>query len=321
MARIDSLPPEQKAVLQLILQQGKSYGELSGLLRIDESAVRRRAHAATAALGPDDTPGLTPARRDEIADFLLGQGSEADRGATREMLGGSAAGRAWARVVAGELRPLAGDALPEIPSERRDAAAAAAPPAVTAAAGEPAAPAAAAGSRAPIPRSSRLGGALLIGVVVVVIGVVLVVALGGGSDNKSPDKADTATTAAQTSTTGQAQVKDQVNLTAPAGAPAKKAIGVVQVVDVSGKQAINAVVQGLPRTKKAGYGIWLYTSPSRKEWLGYFSSADQQGRLIAQGELKQSLDGYKEMLVTRESRRDPAQPGTIFLRGPIKAAP
>src|ERR671936_675708 len=194
MARIDSLPPEQKAVLQLILQQGKSYGELSGLLRIDESAVRRRAHAATAALGPDDTPGLTPARRDEIADFLLGQGSEADRGATREML-----------------------------SERRDAGAAAVPPAVTAGAGEPAAPAAIAGSRAPIPRSSRLGGALLIGVVVVVIGVVLVVALGGGSDNKSPDKADTATTAAQTSTTGQAQVKDQVNLTAPAGAPAKKA--------------------------------------------------------------------------------------------------
>jgi hypothetical protein len=306
MARIDSLPAEQKAVLQLILQQGKSYRDLAGLLRIDEQAVRRRAHAAAAALGPDDTPGLQDAQRDEITDFLLGQGSEAERDATRELLAGSAAGRAWARVVRDELRPTAGDALPEIPAERRETA----PSAGTAPGSS--------GARPSLPRSSRLGGALLLGLVAVVVAVVLIVVLGGG-DSGTP-KADKASTASKTTTAAQPVVKAQVNLAPPKGAPAAKALGVVQIVDVSGQQAINAVVQGLPTTKKAGYGIWLYSSGGKEKFLGYFSSADQQGRLIAQGKLSDDTSGYREMLVTTETRKSPPRPGTIYLRGPIKTA-
>jgi hypothetical protein len=313
MARIDSLPAEQKAVLQLILQQGKSYHDLAGLLRIDEDAVRRRAHAAAAALGPNATPGLPDARRDEITDFLLGQGSQADRDATRDVLAGSAAERAWARAVRDELGPLAGDALPEIPAER--AASAPVAPAEPVAAAEPAA----AGARPALPRSSRLGGALLLGLVAVVVAVVLVVVLGGGGSGTG--NADTASTAAKkTTTTPQPVVKAQVNLAPPKGAPAAKALGVVQVVDVSGQQAINAVVQGLPTTKKAGYGIWLYSSGGKELFLGYFSSADQQGRLIAQGKLSANISGYREMLVSTETQKNPARPGTIYLRGPIKTA-
>jgi hypothetical protein len=317
MARIDSLPAEQKAVLQLILQQGKSYRDLAGLLRIDENAVRRRAHAAVAALGPNATPGVPDARRDEITDFLLGQGSEAERDTTRDVLAGSAAERAWARAVRDELGPLAGDALPEIPAER--AASAPVAPAEPVAAAEPAEPAAA-GARPALPRSSRLGGALLLGLVAVVVAVVLVVVLGGGGSSGTGN-ADTASTAAKkTTTTPQPVVKAQVNLAPPKGAPAAKALGVVQVVDVSGQQAINAVVQGLPTTKKAGYGIWLYSSGGKELFLGYFSSADQQGRLIAQGKLSANISGYREMLVSTETQKNPARPGTIYLRGPIKTA-
>src|SRR5206468_3279744 len=68
-------------------------------------------------LGPRDGAQLAPQRRAEVADYLLAQQSASERAATREFLEGSAAGRAWARVVAGELRPLAGDALPAVPAE------------------------------------------------------------------------------------------------------------------------------------------------------------------------------------------------------------
>src|SRR6476660_6769921 len=179
MSRIDTLPADQGAVLQLLLRQGRPYGELSGLLQLDEAEVRRRAHGALDALGPDETPGLDPERRAEIADYLLGQQDEAHRAATYAFLEGSAGGRAWARVVGDELRPVAGDKLPDIPAEGRDDGAsapagaapaaaaatpvAATPPPTTAA---PAADVAAAGAPPPrlgAPRSSRLGGALLLG--------------------------------------------------------------------------------------------------------------------------------------------------------------
>ena len=53
MASLESLPADQRAVLQLLLKQGKSYEDLSGLLRIDTTAVRERAHDAVASLGPE----------------------------------------------------------------------------------------------------------------------------------------------------------------------------------------------------------------------------------------------------------------------------
>ena len=71
MARLDQLPPDQRAVLQLLLKQGKSYGEIASVLKIERSAVKARAHDALAALGPEDTD-LNEDRRDEIGDYLLG---------------------------------------------------------------------------------------------------------------------------------------------------------------------------------------------------------------------------------------------------------
>src|SRR5690242_2743128 len=117
MAPIDDLAPDQRAVLQLLLKQGKGYDELATLLRIEPDAVRERAVLALEALGPRDGAPLAEERRAEIPDYLLGQQTASQRQATREFREGSAGGRGWARVVAGELRPLAGDALPEIPAE------------------------------------------------------------------------------------------------------------------------------------------------------------------------------------------------------------
>jgi hypothetical protein len=223
--------------------------------------------------------------------------------------------------VARELEPLAGDRLPELPAEPAPAAEAA-PVEAEPAADEPAAtPFAPAPSAAP--RVSRRGGALLIGGVLaaVAIAVVLVIVLTGGED-KGNDS--TATQAADTtSTAAQPQVRAQINLTPPRNAPAKKALAIVQIVDVSGQTAINAVSQGLPTSnKKAAYGIWAYTSPSQAKLVGGFDKKDDKGHLVYQGAVPKDVDiaGYKELLVTLETSGNPTRPGTIYLRGAIQSA-
>jgi Sigma-70, region 4/Anti-sigma-K factor rskA len=53
MTELDRLPPDQRAVLSLVLDRGKSYGEVAEMLAIPESIVRDRAHAALDALAND----------------------------------------------------------------------------------------------------------------------------------------------------------------------------------------------------------------------------------------------------------------------------
>jgi hypothetical protein len=364
MSRIEELPAEERAVLQLALRQDRPFRDLAGLLDIDEAEMRRRAHAALEALGPEEAGrGLDAGRRAQIGDWLLGQQTEGDRADTERFLAGSATGRAWARVVADQLRGLGAQRLPEVPpAERADGAradgagadgdgAAAPSPAEVAAASAPAAPtpaepalpaapvgaamtppgasaAAEAAAAAPepadpgrlaAPRSSRLGGALLLGgLALVAVAVILFFVLrGGGSDSGS----DAATPAASTTATQpQAQIEAQANLVPPSNRKSLKALGVVLVQRAQGQDQIVAAVQGLPKPKKGGYGIWLYSGPGKAQWLGFFASQDQQGRLLARGQLKASIADYREILVTREAKGNPARPGPIFLRGPVQLA-
>ena len=58
MSRLDDLPPDQRAVLLLLVQQGKSHAEIADMLAIPESSVRDRAQAALEALTDED---LSPA--------------------------------------------------------------------------------------------------------------------------------------------------------------------------------------------------------------------------------------------------------------------
>jgi len=173
------------------------------------------------------------------------------------------------------------------------------------------------------PRVSRRGGALLIGGVLaaIAVAVVLVLVLTGGDDKKATS---TATEAANTtSTAAQPQVRAQINLTPPKNGPAKKALAIVQIVDVSGQSAINAVSQGLPTSnKKAAYGIWVYSSPSQAKLVGGFDKKDNNGHLVYQGALPKDLNlaSYKEILVTLETSGNPTTPGTVYLRGAIQSA-
>lgn len=50
MREMEQLPPDQRAVLSLVLTQQKSYAEVASLLGVSEQSVRERAHAALDAL-------------------------------------------------------------------------------------------------------------------------------------------------------------------------------------------------------------------------------------------------------------------------------
>ena len=123
MASLDSLPPDQRAVLQLVLQRGRSYDQIAKLLSIDRESVRERAVSAFDALGPQTS--VSSQRRGLIADYLLGQLGPEAASETRDAIADSPSERAWARVVASELSPLAAEPLPEIPSTRSAPAASA----------------------------------------------------------------------------------------------------------------------------------------------------------------------------------------------------
>src|SRR5689334_11668053 len=86
MSRLDDLPADQRATLSLLLRQGKGYAEVAQLLQIGEHAVHDRAHAALAVLAPREARELTPQRREEIGDYMLGQRGLDDRQRARVLL-------------------------------------------------------------------------------------------------------------------------------------------------------------------------------------------------------------------------------------------
>src|SRR3954452_30399 len=104
MSPLQTLAPDQRAVLELLLRQGRSYAELSELLGLPEDAVRDRAHAALAALAPDKA---APVGEDAaVADWLLGQSDEPAQ--TRDAVARMPAWRAWAAEVANRLGEVDG---------------------------------------------------------------------------------------------------------------------------------------------------------------------------------------------------------------------
>jgi hypothetical protein len=310
MASFDDLPADQKAVLQLVLRQGRTYEEIAGLLKISPEAVRDRALTALDALGPADTPGLNEDRADEVGDYLLGQQGASARAATREFLEADQPARAWARSVAGELRGAglaSDDALPDIPADPAEV-----DEAFDALQARRAA-------RAGQERSSRLGGVLLlVGLAIVVAAAVLLVTgvLDNGGDNNSTTNASTA--AATTTTAGTAATEAQINLLPPGGATSAKRLGVVNVVSQDGQRALAVVGQNLPAS--GHYVLWLRNG-SKVKFLGFFppvtGKGSSKGRLQGLVAAPSDLASYKEILVSREPSSAPKRPTQIVLQGSL----
>jgi cell division septation protein DedD len=310
MARIDDLRPDQRAALQLLLQQGRSYEDIANLLRIEPDAVRERAHAALDALGPEDVPGLSLELQDEIADYLLGQQTASQRAGTRDFLETSPGGRAWARAVASELRPLSGDNLPEIPAEAAEVDEAFdALEARTA-------------HRERVERSSRVGGAILIAAAVIALFglVALGISVLGGDDDA--DGGTPPQTTAQTQTQpSEPEVQTQINLLPPEGSDGR-ARGVAQVAEQDGTRAIALVAEGFRRaTRNRFYAIWIYTSPEKARRLGFPPQPDRNGRIATSFPYPRDAAEYDKLIITEESEQQPERPGRIVLEGELEGTP
>jgi Sigma-70, region 4 len=329
MASLDSLPPDQRAVLELVLRRGRTYDEIAELLSIDRAGVRERALAALDALGPQT--GVPSERRALITDYLLGALPSRVADDVRDRLAGSPSERAWARVVSSELQPLASGPLPEIPVESpsrdeapEEAEAEAAESETAPAPNRPARrprPRRAPRPSAAGPRTSRTGGAMLLAAgAAIVIAVVLALVLSGGSSKKPASTASAAKTTGSTPTTSTStpHVVAQINLNPPSGGVAK---GIAEVLKEQGKTGIAIVAQGLtPNSKKPpnAYAVWLYNSPSDSRILGFVNpGVGSNGRLQTAGGLPPNASHFQKLLVTLETQSNPKSPGTIVLEGPL----
>ena len=328
MADLDSLPADQRAALQLLLKQGQSYDQLASLLGIGPDAVRDRAHAALAALGP--ATDLSESDRATIADYLLGQQSESERDGTRLLIAGSDSAQAWARGASQALAPLAGGALPDIPSveaappaepKGEPAAYEEEPPAYEEAPTEEAAPADRAARAGPARPSSRLGGALLLGGLGVIVAVVLILIINGGGDDSSKKSSSTVSTnpSTQTTPTGQQRPVAQVNLTSASGN--SRQVGLAQIFENGNRRAVIVAGQGL---QPGAYALWLYNSGSDSKLLGFVPErVGKDGRFATQGELPTNAEKFKQLVVTKENvtsntKKAPTKPGEIILQGDLK---
>jgi hypothetical protein len=315
MSRIDDLPPDRRAVLQLLLKQGKVYDDLASLLRIDPSAVRERARDGVDRLGPAGGAGVSAADRAEIADFLLGQQSASQRASTRRLLETSAPARAWARVISSELRGagLGSDALPDIPSERAEV--------------NEAFDALEARRQARVRQasSSRLGGVvLLIAVGLAIAFVIVFLVSSGGDDNgattSTPSVASTPTGTTSSGTSTTPKVLGQINLNAPSGSSSK---GLAAVTLVQQGKVLDIVFQGqqLPANNTGDvYALWLTGSGAPRR-LGFPPRVKANGRLKFAGPLPGGVDvtKYTTMELTRETTSNPKTPGPVVLTGSLRS--
>jgi hypothetical protein len=307
MGSIDSLTDQQRAILQLLLKQGKSYEEIAALLRSDTSAVQARAHESVAALGPA-RPDIGADRRREVADYLLGQQIASRRAATLEYLDDSADGRTWARAVASALRPIGGSAVAEVPADLTT-------PAEAPEGAKPGRTAAGKGS-------SQLGNRLFVGALGVLVAIALILIFHIYPKSSNDDKV--ATTTVTRTAPGVPKETPQVIATATLRPPKGSASpwsGEAGIIRYQSTNQFKLIVAGkkLPEAPaNTSYAIWLYTSASDAMFVGFpKATVSAKGVLQVAAALSPDTRTYNEVLITRESVEKPDKPGKIFLRGQL----
>jgi hypothetical protein len=328
MAVLDLLAPDQRAVVGLVLQQGRSYQEIADLLGISRSAVRARAHAGLATLAPRDAE--VPAdEAAQLADFLLGQQDAERARATRELIAESSDARTWANGVGERLREIAPDRVPDLaapddaprprPRSRREATPAAAATGTASVATH----AASGASGAAPPRSSKLGGILLIaGAAIVVAAVLIFVVLSGGDDDKGSE------TAAQPTATPTATATPRVVAQVPlkGAGSAAKAKGAMTVYLIGQQLAFQIEGQDVPPNKSTDrYAVWFTGPGGKADLIGVARDpVGSDGALGVSGpptdsaqQFPQQLANHRQVVVSRETKAGAKQPGPVILRGKL----
>jgi hypothetical protein len=327
MTPLDTLAPDQRAVLELVLRQGRSYGELSELLGIPERDVRARADAGLRALAGEAGAGVDTGR---IADWLLGQQPDAEAERTRTAVERSADARAWAATAADRLRELGGDAAPRPrPRPLRDDEAPPArprplrddePPPARPRPLRESAPAA----EAPVPRSSRLGGAILIGVLALLVGGLIAFVVLRGDDNEGDLAGGSQPEATATPTpTATANANDIVLQ----GTGGSKAAGLMRLIrQDNGDVQFAIAAENVPANEgREVYAVWFTREGGKPRRLGFTQAPVGKDGILTTGGPQQGDEDefpkwfatYDKVLITRETDAKAKKPGPAVLEGTL----
>jgi hypothetical protein len=299
MATFDQLSDQQRAIIELVLRQGKDYAQLSDMLGVPEGRVRELARDALVELAPVSVRGVEEDWRGQLADYVLGQQSGPEATATRGHLRRSEAARTWTRSLLDSLDQFYANGLPQIPEGERGAARERkrSEPAGTAAPRKPLS----GDALAAVKRRRLIAGAGV--AVLVLVGVLLwpVGLLTGGDDGDSGGTAPTSQassgdTPISTKTQGQAIIAEQ-----------------------SGKTQMLVSATGLPPTsQQSAYAVWLYNNDQDRKSLGA-QVTDAQGNLQAGAELPANYKDYKFIDITSVTVQNKGfQTGRSVLRGLLK---
>jgi len=314
MATFDQLSDEQRAIVELVLQQGKSYDELSDMLGMPEPRVRELARDALVELAPISVRSVEEDWRGQLADYVLGQQAGPEATATRGHMRRSEAARSWTRSLLDSLEQLYtnGDlpAIPEGDRGRERGARRTAAPAPTAAA-----PAAAEGSRplggdAAVARRRRMVAAAGAALAVILIVVLLwpIGVLVGGDDNGDGGSSSNGQQA-----TGQ-------------GSISTKTRGTAIVAKRGGKTELVVTATGLkPSTQASGtsaYQVWLFNSPSDRKSLGA-AVTNQQGAFQAIAQLPANYTKYEfidmnSVTIRGQGKNQTIRNGPSVMRGLLR---
>ena len=309
MATFDQLSPEQRAIVELVLRQGKTYDELAEMLDMPEARVRQLARDALVELAPVSVRGVEEDWRGQLADYVLGQQSGPEATATKGHLRRSEAARSWARSLLDSLDQFyENGSLPAIPEGERGRAKRAAADRPAPAAREPSARPGLTMPADPVMRRRLLAGA---GVAILLLLVILVWPVGlltGGDDNNTPSAQPASSSTG--SGTGNQQAATTTGQTA----------GIAIVVQRSGKKQLLVQAAGLPPTgQNQGYYVWLYNSPSDAKTLGG-QVTDKKGNYQALGDFPADYAKYKYIdISSQQVGNDPnvKHSGQSVLRGPM----
>jgi hypothetical protein len=310
MATFDQLSAEQRAIVELVLQQGKTYPELAEMLGMSESRVRELSRDALVELAPVSVRGVEADWRGQLADYVLGQQAGPEATATKGHLRRSEAARSWARSLLDSLEQLyANGSVPAIPEGERGRAKR--PPvepsaAPAGAAGLSAAPSGARGLASDPIMRRRLLAAAAAAVVILLAVLVWPIGLLTGDDDKS----------SSANSDNQSSAQGNQNQATATNGPA----GIAIVVDQGGKKQLLVQAARLaPSGQNEGYYVWLYNSPSDARSLGG-QVTDQQCNYQAIGPFPADYAKYKFIDVTRQpvgKNPNVKHSGQSVLRGPM----
>jgi sigma-70-like protein len=307
LATFDQLSDEQRAIVELVLKQGKSYGELSEMLGLPEVRVRELARDALVDLAPVTARGVEEDWRGQLADYVLGQQAGPEATATRGHLRRSEAARSWTRSLLDALEQLypKGE-LPAIPDgergPRRGAAAAPAP-------GGTAAPRTLSPETAAAVRRRRLITAAGVGVLILVALLVWPVGLLTGDDDDEPSQASA----------GSQQGGDGGN-GGDGGPISTQTQGQAIIARQQGANQVLVTATGLePSTQNTAYQVYLANSETDRRSLGA-TVTDQQGNLQAGARLPENFQDYEfidlaSVTVSGRGRNQRFEDGPTVLRG------